>query len=239
LTECFHGTYPEYLAGLNGSSGGLLEGIAKDIPRGATCIDVGANIGATALYLAVARPDCKVIAIEPIPDNVRCLRQNIATNGISNITVLEAAASNNRDLIPMASSGPYSSFTPGSSLLCPTIMLDDFAGQNVAFVKIDTEGFEPNVLDGARALLDRDKPLVLAEFNSWWMMVHGYNPIAVSTALFNSFDILGFYHLDALSPLPSQTIGIAHTNIMEHKCISDVLMRPRAPLPAFAAMVGR
>jgi hypothetical protein len=139
--------------------------------------------------------------------------------------------------LPMAANGPWSAVTPGSELKIRSLPLDDFIDQPVAFIKIDTEGYEPNVFAGARELFVKSKPIVLVEFNSWCMLMHSYNPIVFSRALWSCFDILGIYHLDALSSVPVEDIGIAYENILHHDCVSDVLMRPRSRLPELDALV--
>lgn len=55
-------------------------------------IDIGAHIGIVAIALAADHPNLKVIAVEPVPQNVEGLRINIAQNGLEDrITVIEAA----------------------------------------------------------------------------------------------------------------------------------------------------
>ena len=54
----------------------------EDLPHGSLCLDVGAHIGLTAITVAELRPDCRVVAFEPLPQAHARLRQNISTNGI-------------------------------------------------------------------------------------------------------------------------------------------------------------
>lgn len=57
-----------------------------------TAIDIGAHIGVVALALAADHPDLKIIAVEPVPQNVEGLRMNVERNGFADrITVIEAA----------------------------------------------------------------------------------------------------------------------------------------------------
>jgi FkbM family methyltransferase len=68
-------------------------GLAELHLRG-VALDVGAHLGAAAIALALDNPDLRVIAIEPVPDNARLLRANVARNGLmGRIVVIEAAAS--------------------------------------------------------------------------------------------------------------------------------------------------
>ena len=60
-----------------------------------TALDIGANIGATALTLAKAvGPKGRVVCFEPVPQNIDYLRQNIAANGTTWIDIVPQALSN-------------------------------------------------------------------------------------------------------------------------------------------------
>lgn len=57
-------------------------------------IDIGANVGAYALFVAHrAAPDARVLAIEPHPEMLRRLRANVAFNPQAPVTVVQAAVS--------------------------------------------------------------------------------------------------------------------------------------------------
>lgn len=55
-------------------------------------VDIGAHIGSVGIGLAIDNPDLTVLCIEPVPDNVEMLQRNIEANGLTNVTVLGAAA---------------------------------------------------------------------------------------------------------------------------------------------------
>ena len=64
--------------------------IYGEIVKGATVIDVGANIGSWAITASeLAGPEGRVIAIEPIPAIFVCLNRNVMLSGSSNITCLK------------------------------------------------------------------------------------------------------------------------------------------------------
>lgn len=46
-------------------------------------LDVGAHIGSVAVAIAVDNPEARVLAVEPVPDNVRLIRANSARNGVT------------------------------------------------------------------------------------------------------------------------------------------------------------
>lgn len=62
----------------------LLQGVA---------LDIGAHIGSVTVAMLLDNPGLRVVAVEPVPDNVDLLRENLALNGVANrCTVVEAAA---------------------------------------------------------------------------------------------------------------------------------------------------
>src|SRR6266851_2792132 len=137
-----------------------------------------------AITLAVQRPDFRIIAIEPVPDNAECLRRNVQANSIENVEVVEAALGENHGTIRMTSEGPWSSVGGrGEPVNCRCIPLDEFADRDVAFLKIDTEGYEPHVLAGARRLLAKSRPLMHVEFNTLALLSLHYDPLSFAKAI--------------------------------------------------------
>lgn len=130
-------------------------------------IDVGAHSG---LYTAELLRLCSsVIAIEAIPE----LASNITRTYPAARTINAAAsfeAGNATLYIPAGHPGlsTISATNPVVGESCrevhvKTVMLDHITDVPVGFIKIDVEGNELNVLRGARALLQRDKPVLLIE----------------------------------------------------------------------------
>lgn len=133
-------------------------------------VDVGANVGTYALWAA----DCGavVIAVEPDPGAAALLRENVALNAFP-ITVVEAAlgavsgtilltkGNDTMNHVLVAAAG-----TGGREVQAQT--LDEIlGGRAVTGVKIDVEGAERMVLEGARASLAAGRISVLQlEWNS-------------------------------------------------------------------------
>jgi FkbM family methyltransferase len=146
--------------------------LRRIVPQGAVAIDVGANCGLYTRELAqVSR--C-VHAFEPSHAMANVLRQTSA----GNVRVHEVALSDREGyaelFVPSGESGPVhglASIEPQSDLLSkpglttsvPTARLDDFVHDDVAFVKIDVEGHELSVLNGAAELIERSQPVFLVE----------------------------------------------------------------------------
>jgi FkbM family methyltransferase len=154
----------------------LLQSLARDARL---AVDVGANIGCTALLLAgLAR---RVLAFEPSPTTYGLLLQNVARSGLANIETrnvglgAESAASTLTHAADNRS-GAFVSDRTRASLghVVETIelrTLDDVVSEQdasmVDFVKIDVEGFEPQVLRGAGRTLAGSRPVVVLELNHW------------------------------------------------------------------------
>lgn len=141
---------------------------------GGSILDVGANAGYTSAWFA-NKAD-RVHAFEPHPSNAALLREHIRIRGLTNVEVHEAAVSDREgtvDLYCKPHAGHHSLADIGASatigrLKVPCMTLDGFLRSegidDVRLLKIDTEGFEPEVLSGARDALGSGAiPRVLLE----------------------------------------------------------------------------
>lgn len=148
--------------------------------RGTTAIDVGANVGVMAIPLAGAvGPEGSVIAVEPLAENVRRLRANAALNALKNILVRQVAAGQHEGKIDfhVAEDAAYGSIHAVGARIAnagvvsvDSIPLDkiwaDLGSPAVSVIKIDVEGAEAEVIRGASALLERDRPVLMLEANT-------------------------------------------------------------------------
>jgi FkbM family methyltransferase len=144
---------------------------------GDRCLDVGANIGVHTVRLGkLVGPAGQVIAIEPDPELARRNAANAALNGLDQVTVVQAAASDragqrvtlyraadadaNR---ARASLFPYPYLT-GRAAPVRTVTVDEAAGGPVALIKIDVEGHEAAVVAGAAATIAASAPAIVFEY---------------------------------------------------------------------------
>lgn len=229
-----------HLAGRDGwdADAGSVHKIARRLPPGSTCIDVGACIGISALSLAVQRPDCHVIAIEPVPANFESLQRNVHANGITNVEIVNAALGDAHGALTLTNNGPWSSVIAATGgVRARAITLDDFADRDIAFVKIDAEGYEPYVLSGARRLLETSRPLVQMKFNTCQMVVHQVDPMSFAAAVWASCDVLGAYFQEEFHPAPESAADIIQHNIRRYGGVADLLLKPRSILPGLDEMI--
>ncbi len=59
--------------------------LCQDLPLGnvSTIVDLGANIGLSALYFQTQFPHARIVCVEPVSDNVEMLRINASANGLA------------------------------------------------------------------------------------------------------------------------------------------------------------
>lgn len=147
---------------------------------GTTAIDVGANVGFLTVPMAMAVGAAgTVLAVEPVPENCGRLRGNLALNGLTNVEVLEVAASDSDEgaYLNLANDPAYHSLGAvfelrgtGNRVAVPTTRLDDVWRARgcpaVSVIKIDTEGTEGRVVSGATELITQTQPALLAEVSS-------------------------------------------------------------------------
>jgi FkbM family methyltransferase len=125
-------------------------------------VDVGANFGWYSCAVA-SIAGAKVIGIEADAENCAALRANIDRNGLRNVVVFHGAVGAQPGLLPMSRRSPGNSGTvavvaggpaPGGGYWVGSTRLQDLLYALVqpaarpVLIKIDVEGFEPQVLDG-------------------------------------------------------------------------------------------
>lgn len=129
--------------------------------RRRTMVDVGAHVGLWAWYFA---QDFGVVhAFEPVEEHRRCFRANVrALNVLLHPCALGAARQHVTMHVTMHSSGGTWVDRQGEGDV-PMTRLDDYDLQDVDLLKVDCEGGELPVLQGAVQTLRRCKPVVIVE----------------------------------------------------------------------------
>lgn len=146
------------------------------IRPGDIVIDAGANIGThTVAFANLVGPTGVVHAFEPQRRNFLMLAGNIAINGLDNVFCHQAAlgdALGHIRLPPLPPADTNFNFSAvsiaggsdnGESV--PLVTLDSLNLPTCRVIKIDTEGMEPQVLGGARSLIERCRPFLYLENN--------------------------------------------------------------------------
>lgn len=224
------------------------------LPPDTACLDIGANIGLTTCLLARRVSEGRVYAFEAIPRTVAMLRRNIAANHVAHAEVIEAALADQPGILALnepndaAGSHAISDARPEDAanvVHATALTVDGWAATRpdlgrIGFIKLDVEGFEPQVLAGAAQLIARDRPLILMEFNAWCLNgFHATNPIVFLEHLVRCFKVEMMVERGRFEPIDNPR-AILHTNLVAHACVSDLLLRPIPghPLPPLATLTG-
>jgi len=147
---------------------------------GSVVIDVGASLGEWTLPFARAvGPAGRVIAIEPAPRGAAALASTLAANALHQAEIVRCAIGDHDGTVEFAVPVVTSARTDtGTARIGPACTghdalqvslrsLDSLAAEHdlarIDLIKIDVEGHERQVLDGAAAVLSRNRPVLVIE----------------------------------------------------------------------------
>lgn len=154
--------------------------LERHLRPGDVVIDVGANIGLHTLRAAhLVGAAGRVHAFEPDPQSSRYLIANLAANGLKQVTPWAVAVGGQDgvaelflDLLTARTTSLNAGHKAPSDkqtrpkIMVPVKRLDDLVAGPVRFMKIDAEGFEVEVLNGARRIIDEQRPTIVVESTS-------------------------------------------------------------------------
>lgn len=179
-------------------------------------IDVGASFGYyTTLGASLVGTTGQVFAFEPSPIASDLLEEMITNSMAKNIILTKAAVGKETGNVTLYL--PVTRHLHSPSILesdpsfvpieVPLIKLDDFAQledvPSIRLVKIDVEGYEPDVLSGMEGLI-KEKRIenIICEFNSGWLKRNSMTP----KQLYERFLDLGF-KIHAQTKLEKNLVG--------------------------------
>lgn len=170
-----------------------------------TVMDIGANAGLFSLDLYQNNRDIEYHVFEPVPSTYERLVQTAGLNEVCGANYIThnlglssekgffefflPAESEAASLRPVDDEfylkrstqlGEYTGSGEVEKVVCQVTTVDDFVRENgtgeIGFMKIDVEGNEKHVLEGARETLKRDRPLVYCELLRKHAERFGYHP---------------------------------------------------------------
>jgi FkbM family methyltransferase len=169
--------------------------------EGTTIIDVGANFGFHTLqFRDLVGESGQVISFEPQKLVYYQLCGNIVLNGHDNITAYNIALSDEVNILKMENLQYHSErdinignahldacYDNGYNLVNVNT-LDSFNFENVSVLKIDVQGYEPKVLDGAKETILKNKPVIFIEVEAPQLIIYGWK----EEDIFNRLEALGY-----------------------------------------------
>jgi FkbM family methyltransferase len=160
--------------------------VKKLIKKNDVVIDVGANIGYyTTLFAKSTGNEGFVYAFEPTTIFHNLLVENISLNHFSNVTIIKKGLSNKKGnieiLIDNSSASihqPQKGDVINKEIIELTTLddyVEEFGLEKINFIKIDIDGHEPFVLEGAIRSIFKFKPIVILEISHLHYFEAGIN----------------------------------------------------------------
>jgi FkbM family methyltransferase len=164
-------------------------------------VDVGANYGFTALLHHQLNPEARIVAVEPSPHVAAYLRRNLDSNGCSTAQAIEGVCSDHdgrssfavnpdssQDSRVIGQKG-WRTITQRSVSL--STLLETARPERFAYIKIDTQGHEQQVIRGGARFLDAHSNwLIKAEFAPKWLRSQGTDPAALLLWLVQKYQVI-------------------------------------------------
>lgn len=148
-------------------------------------LDLGANIGFTAIALADICTEGKIAAVEPLEPTFNFLQKNIKKTNKKNISLHQFAVGNKSGEVPMQATQDFLAgafiadqyqadsqhFTTKVKVNLLDEVFEEFNFNKLEFIKMDLEGYEVFALEGGIKTLIKFKPTVFLEMNHWCLNV--------------------------------------------------------------------
>lgn len=138
-----------------------------------TVLDIGTNLGYTALMMAKKATFGKVIGFEPDPQNFELCQRNLRSNNLTNLEVhniglgASAMSATIETRVAFNRGGNRINENASDGVLVQVHALDEYVStlgiDRVDLIKIDVEGYEFQVLKGAEQTIRSHKPILFIE----------------------------------------------------------------------------
>lgn len=169
------------------------EWVAHHLNHGAAVVDIGANIGLFAAWIAEHFPACQIVAVEPLPLNANIMRQNL--KAFTQVNCVEAAVTSNSSEPISFFSNNDGEFTDSATTIeglfenkkritVPAVPLAEVLAMvdgPIGVLKIDCEGSEYDILFNSDPALLKRVQCVIVETHE--LATPGHNTAAVQQFL--------------------------------------------------------
>lgn len=151
-------------------------------------LDIGANMGFYSLAIAEENPMIKINSFEPQPMIHSLLNKNVVMNNQTNQVTTHNIGLGEKPnsltmYVPQFTGSGGASFKnlheeegEASLITVAVHCLDEYIQLTPDLIKIDVEGYELNVLLGAKESINTAKPTIVVELLRKWMKPFGHTP---------------------------------------------------------------
>lgn len=147
-------------------------GDAQDKPL---IVDAGAHIGMATIYFKNLYPNARIIAIEPLPENLKLLGKNIKENQLDKIEILEAALAPKSGEIVIQEPVGEGAWKSGAGIIpkgwkgiqttaeirVRAIGVAELLNQSIDLLKMDIEGMEYEVIRAAGSAIRSIRQMII------------------------------------------------------------------------------
>lgn len=170
--------------------------------------DIGANTGYYGI-LSATKFKATVHSFEPIPEHVFCIQESARINGVfDTVTTHSLALGNEEADMPLSLAGSGSTLTKNflgensaPVLTVPVKKLDSLSLPAPQFIKIDVEGYEWEVLQGAASTIKKYRPILFIEIaksfsernfihENWFDIIHFFQELNYNIELNTSTGLI-------------------------------------------------
>ena len=178
--------------------GEVIDRLIKVARPGTTVFDVGANIGLMAIPVLRACDSCRVVSFEPSPNSLPYLQSTARDSAYADRwtvrgVALAAAAGELDFTVGRPEDALFEGFNSGSRIAnarvikVPVSTIDEewraLGRPSVSAIKIDVEGAEGGVLEGAGDLLSAQRPALVIEWHEPYLARFGTRPDTLLTLI--------------------------------------------------------
>lgn len=225
------------------------------IEPGSLVLDVGASLGFYTIPLAFAAKavGARVVAIEPVSRNCEIIRRNIVLNRlqeVANVVQCGLGAAHGTATVHIERGGTGNAAivsgldsleverhdkagNTGDVEVIQVKPLDDLdlspsdRDRPCSLMKLDTEGFEMEILSGATAFVAKHRPTMLGEFSPQWLETRGFSASAPAEwAVTNQYVCREVVHARGNPMLEAREVSLRHWTDAKERTGSDLMLVP-------------